>query len=98
MFTDKAWNENIHTEYPPDDPRVTVSWTTADRYNDLAFTHSGARVCLYSGDSQLLFEDIKLAQPSILSSTPRLYNIVYNEYKKVLSLAEVKVSVVKQAN
>jgi long-subunit acyl-CoA synthetase (AMP-forming) len=35
----------------------------------------------------VLFEDLAILRPTVLSSTPRLFNTIHNEYKKALAAA-----------
>eukprot|EP01102_Stenamoeba_stenopodia_P019503 TRINITY_DN7383_c0_g1_i4.p1 TRINITY_DN7383_c0_g1~~TRINITY_DN7383_c0_g1_i4.p1 ORF type:complete len:1213 (+),score=339.00 TRINITY_DN7383_c0_g1_i4:57-3641(+) len=40
-------------------------------------------------DKNLIFDDFQLARPTIISSTPRLWNLLYSEYNKALAAAHI---------
>jgi fatty acid CoA ligase FadD9 len=38
----------------------------------------------------LIFDDFKIIKPTILSDTPRLFNIIYSEYQKTLQIKKIE--------
>lgn len=94
MITEDHWNTQIKKEYWPYHPLVCISFSPldhmSDRLNSITTIVNGGRVGMYSGDMSLIFEDMKHLGPTILSSTPRLYNRIYGEYQKARALLKEK--------
>eukprot|EP00753_Platysulcus_tardus_P000790 PLAT10717.1.p1 GENE.PLAT10717.1~~PLAT10717.1.p1 ORF type:complete len:1306 (-),score=627.25 PLAT10717.1:58-3942(-) len=67
----------------------------SQRGHDWRALCGGSRVSLYSGDMSHLFDDIKLARPTIISAVPRVYDILYNRFQS--KLAELRREAAAQA-
>ena len=91
MFTQRAVIRNILDYLVPQyDPYVTISKDSlahiSDREDVYVTLGNGGRVGFASRGICNVYDDIRVLEPSRVSSTPRFWNVLYNEYKKCLSL------------
>jgi fatty acid CoA ligase FadD9 len=86
IITKKNFMNQITKPYYAFHPLVSLSFCplshTSDRMNVWNTLINGGRSGMYSGDMGLIFDDFQALQPTVLSSTPRLYNSIYAEYQK----------------
>jgi hypothetical protein len=90
MFTSKSIVADILDGLPIRyDPYVTISKDSLAHISDREDVHTtigaGGRVGMASRGIANVFDDILILEPSRISSTPRFWNVLYNEYKKLVS-------------
>eukprot|EP01080_Neovahlkampfia_damariscottae_P000077 gene77-4326_t len=90
MIMEDKYLKGILTEYWGYHPLVCSSFSPldhpSDRNNVTTTIMNGGKIGIYSGDIGRIFEDLKLLEPCMLSSTPRLFNRLYKEYQQTLTL------------
>lgn len=71
-------------------PRVLFSFCPlahmSDRKHVMMGICDGARIGIFTREFSHIFEDIQLCRPTVLASTPRIYNVLYDEFKKCVEL------------
>ncbi|EFC36415.1 predicted protein [Naegleria gruberi] len=89
MVSDKSLRREMHG-FRAENPKVQFSFCPlahmSDRKHTLLAMCDGARVGIFTRDFVHIFEDIQKVKPTVIASTPRLYNVLYDEYKKVYEL------------
>ncbi len=63
-----------------------LTYKTDRKYVALCLCN-GASVAIFERAMEFVFEDIALVRPTVLISTPRLYNVLYNEYQRCMTNA-----------
>jgi long-subunit acyl-CoA synthetase (AMP-forming) len=90
MIPDPAWNFNLKSSVR-EDPDVIFSFCPLAHMTDRkhAYTHicNESMIAIFQGKLEKIFEHIQTVRPTILVSTPRLYNILYGKYQKQLAIA-----------
>eukprot|EP01130_Rhizamoeba_saxonica_P001682 TRINITY_DN11550_c0_g1_i1.p1 TRINITY_DN11550_c0_g1~~TRINITY_DN11550_c0_g1_i1.p1 ORF type:complete len:1249 (+),score=274.47 TRINITY_DN11550_c0_g1_i1:28-3774(+) len=88
IITDENWLFQISKAYYVYHPGVVLSHAPvshmSDRLNVTSCILNGGRVGVISGGVDQLFHDFQALQPTILSSTPRLFTVLYTEYNTEL--------------
>jgi fatty acid CoA ligase FadD9 len=91
MITDKIWRSLLCEGRYPEDPLVGVSKDSLAHISDREVTYTvlinGGRIGI-SNDPRTVYVDILLVQPVFVDSTPRFYDVIYNEFKKALAIEE----------
>jgi len=59
----------------------------SERETFYAYLINGGRVGI-STSNELVFEDVKLLQPTRISTTPRFFNVIFAEYQRQFNEAE----------
>lgn len=87
VITDSAWNKSVLNSVPCD-PYIVISFAPlshmSDRKHVLLSICNGGRIGIFTGEMENIFEDIKIIRPTIIVSTPRLWNMLFSEYQKFL--------------
>ncbi|KAL0491093.1 hypothetical protein AKO1_009729 [Acrasis kona] len=77
MMTRPSWS--MH-------PLVTLSSSPLDHISDRLNVYNtiinGGRSGMFCGDMDMIFDDFARLAPTSLSSTPRLYNVIYDQYQQ----------------
>eukprot|EP01114_Cavostelium_apophysatum_P024190 TRINITY_DN9400_c0_g1_i1.p1 TRINITY_DN9400_c0_g1~~TRINITY_DN9400_c0_g1_i1.p1 ORF type:complete len:1214 (+),score=285.68 TRINITY_DN9400_c0_g1_i1:86-3727(+) len=88
---DYHFSDIVPSAYINEICRVSMSYRplahATDRVVSTCTLVLGGRVAFYSGDIGNLFDDIAVARPSSFSAPPRIWNMMYTEYKEELSKA-----------
>ncbi|KAG2391938.1 hypothetical protein C9374_013423 [Naegleria lovaniensis] len=75
-------------------PRVLFSFCPlahmSDRKHVMMGLCDGARIGIFNREFSHIFEDIQLCRPTVIASTPRIYNVLYDEFKKCVELETSK--------
>lgn len=61
-----------------------------ERQNFSIITTYGGRIGMFSKNMSFLFEDIQCLQPTFIAGAPRLFNQIYSDYQRTLSIAKQK--------
>jgi len=62
----------------------------ANRFISIMFLYNGYSLALYDGDMDNILKEYKIVNPTIVSMTPQLFNIIYDEYKFELEMSSHK--------
>ncbi|KAM9958622.1 hypothetical protein ACTFIW_012211 [Dictyostelium discoideum] len=68
-------------------PNAVYSYNTlshSQRLSDWRYIYMGGRVAIYSGDMNLLFEDLALVRPHSFWAVPRFWNLLFTQFKSDL--------------
>ncbi|KAL9650443.1 hypothetical protein ABK040_004667 [Willaertia magna] len=81
-------------------PKIIFSFSPlahmSDRKHTLLSLCNGARAAIFEREMEFIFEDIQKVKPTIFVSTPRLYLVLYDEFKKALTLERIKAKLIKE--
>ncbi|KAN0039369.1 hypothetical protein ACTA71_001563 [Dictyostelium dimigraforme] len=68
-------------------PNAVYSFNTlshSQRLSDWRYLYLGGRVAIYSGDMNLIFDDLALVRPHSFWAVPRFWNLLYTQFKSDL--------------
>ncbi|KAN0024818.1 hypothetical protein ACTFIV_009227 [Dictyostelium citrinum] len=68
-------------------PNAVYSYNTlshSQRLSDWRYLYMGGRVAIYSGDMNLLFDDLALVRPHSFWAVPRFWNLLFTQFKSDL--------------
>ncbi|KAK5578657.1 hypothetical protein RB653_008330 [Dictyostelium firmibasis] len=68
-------------------PNAVYSYNTlshSQRLSDWRYIYMGGRVAIYSGDMNLLFDDLALVRPHSFWAVPRFWNLLYTQFESDL--------------
>ncbi|EFC43457.1 predicted protein, partial [Naegleria gruberi] len=93
MMSDRALRKEV-LSLRIKDPKVRFSFCPLAHMSDRKYTLlamcNGARVGIFTREFVHIFEDIQNCKPVVIASTPRLFNVLYDEFKKVVELERIR--------
>jgi long-subunit acyl-CoA synthetase (AMP-forming) len=88
LLSDASLLGRLRGQLLPSDPSVIVSYMplshSFDRLNLLVHFVLGGRCAFHHGPVSCIFETLQEVRPSTFSSTPRLWNILYQEHQDLV--------------
>jgi fatty acid CoA ligase FadD9 len=88
MLNEESFRRRICVQYLLPDPCVVISYMplahSFDRVNVLSHFVGGGRIAFHVGPVATITDTLQLARPTSFSSTPRLWNALFQEYQHLL--------------
>eukprot|EP01117_Protostelium_nocturnum_P016832 TRINITY_DN6740_c0_g2_i1.p1 TRINITY_DN6740_c0_g2~~TRINITY_DN6740_c0_g2_i1.p1 ORF type:complete len:1204 (-),score=415.77 TRINITY_DN6740_c0_g2_i1:30-3641(-) len=86
VFSNGVWNKSTQTKSRSSfDPRVAVSFAplfhSSGKRHVMTDLYQGGRVGIISRGMANIFDELELIGPSHMSSTPRLWNVLFHEFQ-----------------
>ena len=90
QLSNAVFRQRIGGLFLAPDPFVVVSWLplahSFDRENCLTTVSGGGRIAFHTGPVSSIFDTLQLVRPTSFSSTPRLWNMLWQQFSDALAI------------